>query len=72
VRVAGALGGLQRKHLLTLYPPATALYDYGTWLLRALDAACMRGGEAPPLFPLAEELTNRLNGDTHDRWRTTE
>jgi len=32
----------------------------------------MRGGEAPPLFPFAEELMHKLNGDTHDRWRTTE
>src|SRR5215472_10217867 len=37
----------------------------------ALDAACMRGGEAPPLFPLAEELTRKINerDDPHDLWR---
>ena len=72
VRFASTLGALQRKHLLALYPPASALYSYGTWLLRALDAACMRGGEAPPLFPLAEELTRKINGDTHDPHRGVE
>jgi len=61
IEFARTLGALQRKHLIALYPPAEALYSYGTWLLRALDAARMRGGDAPPLFPLAEELTRKLN-----------
>ena len=31
----------------------------------------MMGGEAPPLFPLAEELTRKMSerDDPHDLWR---
>ena len=68
---ARALGQLQRKRLLAVYPPAEAPYGYRTWLQRALDAACMMGGEASPLFPLAEELTRKMSerDDPHDLWR---
>ena len=68
---ARALGQLQRRRLLAVYPPAEALYGYRTWLQRPLDTACMMGGEAPPLFPLAEKLTRKMaeNDGAHDIWR---
>jgi len=61
VRFASTLGALQRKHLLALYPPATALYSYGTWLLRTGRGvhAGRRGPSAVPVCRGTDAQTQR-------------